>query len=1041
MASGFASGLIQQVQIDDPSQLYNIASTAFGVCSTRANVKEKTAQIAGFELIQGTTVYIQFAEHNTVMAPTLNINGKGARSIVLADGTSCGTNDANDGWYAGAVVMLTFDGSNWVRDQSYNINDSVEQKSISTNNQYPILLKHSESLNDEIDNVNYTHSVTINPSTGILSATGFSGSGANLTNIPFNSIDFSNNKITNSMLENDNISVAGRIWELGDTITAQQLRQDLGLSQIMRFIGIVAQNSEYIPSDGTNGTPTIIGLSSYTPEIGDVVVNDSEGREYVYTPGNTWELLGQDASTVYSVSLGDYERITNISQNTDRTISVTKASIGILPIAYGGTGVSSFNANEVIISSTPSENETMTLISKPYKVGDSNNYSAILSSSQSFVTEDYIYYGLPTINGIHNYTSNTTLFAPITSGTNHALLISNGSGNNGPAPIWTTLAFLNESISTTENERAYTSLVLGNDISVTSTSAHSEGRIELYSADQGKHILVGASATAQDYEHILPNTDGYLVHLSNLAQGGSNTQPVWINNGVATALTYTANRLYYSASTTSFEPTNHYANTTQLILNIPSGTPQSTNDTLYVNGTTYFNGDVKHNGTTYFKYDSNPEHPSYYYIDQNAIGYLNTLQVNNIRLMNSSIEFYQSNVDLKNNSTPLYGSITTIQDKMSFNISKSAATIIPSFSFNGDLEPDNTNSQVLYSIGTIQKHWRNAYLHNALLVGEQNQAIADYTDSSLLSYVGPGFMSANIIPVSTETGVPTNSGYYLIGSGVQYGHLYIKRLGKLNESVMMTGQAVLELGNNLSSTIENNAYGIVRLYNTNVSSAEYTATGWTGSGISDFTILGTTSTEQNVAAWSTLILGNNKSAATTDPHSQGKIRIYSSGTVYTEIQSQIPDQVGQDSGYTVYLPKYSANMYLAHVGDNNAVGSGKQPVYVAENGRITACNITVGDAYTPVYSNQGVLTATAPVQYNTFTIVGSDTQVDLNNDAYTADTYVLTIVITSGEANINAPITWTSSTGKVRLQTGVAVSGDVSGYILTARGTSLVDLT
>lgn len=1036
MASGFASGLIQQVQIDDPSQLYNIASTAFGVCSTRANVKEKTAQIAGFELIQGTTVYIQFAERNAVMAPTLNINEKGARNIVLADGSSCGTNDANNGWYPGAVVMLTFDGSNWVRDQSYNVNDSVEQKSISTNNQYPILLKHSESLNDEIDKVNYTHNVTINPSTGILSAAGFSGSGANLTNIPFNSIDFSNNKITNSMLENDNVTVAGRIWELGDTITAQQLRQDLGLSQIMRFIGIVAQNSEYVPSDGTNGTPTIIGLSSYTPEIGDVVINESEGREYVYTPGNTWELLGQDASTVYSVSLSDYERITNISQNTDRTISITKTSIGILPIAYGGTGASSFNANEVIISSTPGENEAMTLISKAYKVGDSNNHSAILNSSQAFVTEDYIYYGLPTINGIHNYTANTTLFAPVTSGTNHALLISNSSGNNGPAPIWTTLAFLNENTSTTTDERAYTSLVLGNDVSVTSTSAHSEGRIELYSADQGKHILVGESATTKDYEHILPNADGYLVKTANLTQGQS-TQPVWINNGIVTALTYTANRLYYSASTTSFEPTNHYANTTQLILNIPSGTPQSTNDTLYVNGATYFNGDVKHNGTTYFKYDSNPEHPSYYYIDQNAVGYLNTLQVNNIRLMNSSIEFYQFNVDLKNNSNnPLYGSITTIQDKMSFNISKSAATIIPSFSFNGDLEPDNTNSQVLYSIGTIQKHWKHAYLHNALLVGEQNQAIADYTDSSLLSYVGPGFMSANIIPASTETGVPTNSGYYLIGSGIQYGHLYIKRLGKLNESIMTTGQAVLELGNNLSSTIENNAYGIVRLYNTNVGSAEYTATGWTGSGISDFTILGATSTEQNVAAWSTLILGNDKNVTTTDPHSQGLIRIYSKGTVHTDIQSQ----VATSGSHTVYLPKYGNDMFLTHVGDNNAVGSGTQPVYVAENGRITASTNTVGDAYTPVYSNEGVLTPTAPVQYNTFTIIGSDNQVELKNDAYTEDTYVLTIVITSGEANINAPITWTSSTGKIKLQTGdVAVSGDVSGYILTARGISLVN--
>lgn len=1029
MASGFASGLIQQVQIDDPSQLYNIASTAFGVCSTRANVKEKTAQIAGFELIQGTTVYIQFAEHNTVMAPTLNINGKGARSIVLADGTSCGTNDANDGWYAGAVVMLTFDGSNWVRDQSYNINDSVEQKSISTNNQYPILLKHSESLNDEIDSVNYTHSVTINPSTGILSATGFSGSGANLTNIPFNSIDFSNNKITNSMLENDNISVAGRIWELGDTITAQQLRQDLGLSQIMRFIGIVAQNSEYVPSDGTNGTPTIIGLSSYTPEIGDVVVNDSEGREYVYTPGNTWELLGQDASTVYSVSLGDYECITNISQNTDRTISVTKASIGILPIAYGGTGVSSFNANEVIISSMPGENETMTLISKPYKVGDSNNYSAILNSSQSFVTEDYIYYGLPTINGIHNYTSNTTLFAPITSGTNHALLISNGSGNNGPAPIWTTLAFLNEGISTTENERAYTSLVLGNDISVTSTSAHSEGRIELYSADQGKHILVGASATIQDYEHILPNADGYFVHVSNLAQGGSNTQPVWINNGVATALTYTANRLYYSASATSFEPTNHYANSTQLILNIPSGTPQITNDTLYVNGTSYFKGDVTHDGKVYFKNDQS------YYIDKNAQGYLNKLQVDNIQLVNNKVEFYTTTNDVNQvpNTNSLCGDISataaasaTAPAIMSFNIAQGTSLVNPNFSFNGDIIPQNNAT---YNLGSTSLHWETAYINNTILVSAKAQSISSYNDSSELSYISPGLISVNINGTISQNG----SGYYLINAGQQYARLYIQAIGQINS----VGQSILELGNSIGAGTANNSYGTLHLYNTDTTSARYTATGWTGSGISDFTILGATSTEQNVAAWSTLILGNAVNVNTTDPHSQGLIRIYSKGTAYTDIQSQLADS----GSHTVYLPKYTNDMYLTHVGDNNAVGSGTQPVYVAENGRITASTNTVGDAYTPVYSNEGVLTATAPVQYNTFTIVSADTQVDLNNDAYTADTYVLTIVITSGEANINAPITWTSSTGKVRLSTTVAVSGDVSGYILTARGTSLVDLT
>lgn len=275
------------------------------------------------------------------------------------------------------------------------------------------------------------------------------------------------------------------------------------------------------------------------------------------------------------------------------------------------------------------------------------------------------------------------------------------------------------------------------------------------------------------------------------------------------------------------------------------------------------------------------------------------------------------------------------------------------------------------------------------------------------------------------------SGYYLINAGQQYARLYIQAIGKTDS----LGQSVLELGNSVGSGTANNSYGTLHLYHTDTTSAKYTATGWTGSGISNFTILGATSTTQNAAAWSTLILGNDKNVTTTDPHSQGLIRIYSKGTVYTDIQSQ----VATSGSHTVYLPKYGNDMYLTHVGDNNAVGSGTQPVYVAENGRITACATSVGDAYTPVYSNEGVLTATAPVQYNTFTIVSADNQVELKNDAYTEDTYVLTIVITSGEANINAPITWTSSTGKIRLQTSVAVSGDVSGYILTARGISLVN--
>ena len=495
---------------------------------------------------------------------------------------------------------------------------------------------------------------------------------------------------------------------------------------------------------------------------------------------------------------------------------------------------------------------------------------------------------------------------------------------------------------------------------------------------------------------------------STTASTSTTTGALKVAGGVGVAGQVTATRLAANGSNTSYN--------------------------LYVNGTSYFNGNVTHNGIVYFKNDQS------YYINKNAQGYLDKLQAGNIRLTENKVEFYTTNADVSQTSSgnSLCGDIsataaanTSVPATMSFNIVQGASLVNSNFIFNGDIIPQ---SNATYSLGSISNHWKNAYINNTIFVSAKAQSISSYSDSSssdnlAFSYISPGLISVNINGV-----IPSNgSGYYLINAGQQYARLYIQVIGQTDS----IGQTVLELGNSVGSGTANNAYGTLHLYNTDTTSARYTATGWTGSGISNFTILGATSTAQNTTAWSTLILGNNKSAATTDPHSQGKIRIYSSGTVYTEIQSQIPDQVGQDSGYTVYLPKYSANMYLAHVGDNSAVGSGTQPVYVAENGRITASTNTVGDAYTPVYSNQGVLTATAPVQYNTFTIVDSDTQVDLNNDAYTADTYVLTIVITSGEANINAPINWTSSTGKVRLSTTVAVSGDVSGYILTARGTSL----
>ena len=96
---------------------------------------------------------------------------------------------------------------------------------------------------------------------------------------------------------------------------------------------------------------------------------------------------------------------------------------------------------------------------------------------------------------------------------------------------------------------------------------------------------------------------------------------------------------------------------------------------------------------------------------------------------------------------------------------------------------------------------------------------------------------------------------------------------------------------------------------------------------------------------------------------------------------------------------------------------------------------TYGDAYTPVYWNNGVPAVVAPVQYSEWQINSGHTTATLTaTNIFTADSYVLTIVVTSGEANLNAPISWTTSTNTLVLSTSEATSGIVSGYVLTARG-------
>ena len=75
---------------------------------------------------------------------------------------------------------------------------------------------------------------------------------------------------------------------------------------------------------------------------------------------------------------------------------------------------------------------------------DSSSAGTLSSSGTNLCTERDIYYGLPTINGSHTYTSSTNIYAPTSVGTNGYVLVSNGSG----APSWKDLGSVSSSIGT-----------------------------------------------------------------------------------------------------------------------------------------------------------------------------------------------------------------------------------------------------------------------------------------------------------------------------------------------------------------------------------------------------------------------------------------------------------------------------------------------------------------------------------------------------------------------------------------------------------------
>lgn len=162
--------------------------------------------------------------------------------------------------------------------------------------------------------------------------------------------------------------------------------------------------------------------------------------------GVTWENIhanslpaGYVTSTLYNLS-----NTTGSTNTSSKIFLVGATSQTSTPVTYshdtvyaGTDGHLYSNSKQVINLS-----DTQALTNKTYNgytlaaacaktVTDSSAASAI-GTGTALPTERDIYYGLPTINNSHAYTSSTQIYAPSSGGVNGQVCVSNGS-----LPIWT----------------------------------------------------------------------------------------------------------------------------------------------------------------------------------------------------------------------------------------------------------------------------------------------------------------------------------------------------------------------------------------------------------------------------------------------------------------------------------------------------------------------------------------------------------------------------------------------------------------------------
>ena len=161
-----------------------------------------------------------------------------------------------------------------------------------------------------------------------------------------------------------------------------------------------------------------------------------------YGPGTDGQILKSNGTSVYWAD--DNNSDTQVTQAAAITtagaypiILANSTATSAITGTVNKTSTLTYNPNTKALHTGGTVNGYALAAASAKAVTDSSSASAI-STGTSLPTERDIYYGLPTINNAHNYTSSTTIYAPTGGGTEGQFLGSNGSTST---PTWKDLNY------------------------------------------------------------------------------------------------------------------------------------------------------------------------------------------------------------------------------------------------------------------------------------------------------------------------------------------------------------------------------------------------------------------------------------------------------------------------------------------------------------------------------------------------------------------------------------------------------------------------